>query len=260
MTMQPAFLETTRLENGASMRLAYHTRPGKSPTFLWAGGFRSDMNGTKAMALEAALTKDGFGFCRFDYSGHGESEGRFEDGTISQWLADLKTIVTTVIAGPVILIGSSMGGWLSLRLAETLRQEKDADSPVQAMLLIAPAPDFTQDLMWERFSDEIKASIETDGVYLQSSEYDPEPTPITKRLIEDGRNHLMLNRPLRFGCPVHIVQGMADPDVPYGHVLRLVDHMAEDEVRLTLVKDGDHRLSREQDLKLLCRLALEMAQ
>src|SRR6185312_14728923 len=225
-------------------------REGKSPGLIWLGGFKSDMQGTKAQALDRWAAAEGRACLRFDYSGHGESEGDFREGTIGRWLAESLAVYARFAQGPQILIGSSMGGWLALLLAQRLRAQKAA-APLAGMVLIAPAVDFTEELMWKGFSDAVKREIEEKGVWLRPSEYDEGPYPITKALIEDGRKHLMLGGLIEPGCPVHILQGVQDPDVPWRHAEELVTRLSRDDVVLTLIKDGDHRLSRPEDLERL---------
>lgn len=243
----PEFLSMA--EPDADRRIAYRRRAGAGPTVVWMGGFRSDMLATKAATLDGWAARTGRAFLRFDYSGHGESDGRFEDATISRWLGESLAVIRA-LAGPApILVGSSMGGWLALLAARALKAEGRA---LSGLVLIAPAVDFTEALMWDRFPAKVKREITNAGVWMRQSEYAPEPYPITRALIEDGRRHLMLDGPpVVTGCPVHILQGMRDPDVPWKHAMRLVEHMPGDDVVTTLIKDGDHRLSRPEDLARL---------
>jgi pimeloyl-ACP methyl ester carboxylesterase len=237
---------------GSSARcLAVLHRPGVAPAVVWLGGFRSDMRATKAEALDAWAARVGREFLRFDYSGHGESGGRFEEAAISTWLEDALAVLARFGPGSrPILVGSSMGGWLALLVTRALRRARRR--PPAGLVLIAPAADFTERLMWERFPEDIRRAIDTNGVYLQPSIYSDEPYPITRGLIEDGRRHLLMGaKPIATGCPVHILQGMQDPDVPWRHALALVEHLPGDCVSMTLVKDGDHRLSRDEDLERL---------
>jgi pimeloyl-ACP methyl ester carboxylesterase len=234
----------------AARRIAVLARPGGGPTVVWLGGFRSDMRATKAEALDRWAARSGRAYVRFDYSGHGESSGRFEDATISQWLEDALTVVETFAPGPFLIVGSSMGGWLALLVTRALLKRQPARGP-SGLVLIAPAVDFTERLMWERFSTDIQKAILETGVHLQPSLYAPEPYAITRALIEDGRRHLLLGGTITTGCPVHILQGMQDPDVPWRHALEVVEHLPGESVSTTLVKDGDHRLSREEDLERL---------
>ena len=234
----------------AARRIAVRARPGKGPAVLWLGGFRSDMRATKAEALDGWAERSGRAFLRFDYSGHGESGGLFEEGTLSRWLDDTLAVIGGFAAGPLVLVGSSMGGWLALLATRELLKRKAAARPA-GLVLIAPAVDFTERLMWDRFAPAVRQSILQDGVYLQPSAYSPDPYPITRALIEDGRRHLLFGGTIGTGCPVHILQGMQDPDVPWSHALELVEHLPGDSVSMTLIKDGDHRLSRDEDLQRL---------
>ena len=237
-------------------RIAVHPRSGDSPGLFWLGGFKSDMQGTKAQALDRWAQAHGRACLRFDYSGHGESGGDFKDGTIGRWLAESLAVYTNLAKGPQVVIGSSMGGWLALLLARALR-EKKSGPPIAGMVLIAPAVDFTEELMWKHFPEAVKREIEDKGLWLRPSEYGEGPYPITKNLIEDGRKHLMLGGLIEPGCPVHILQGVQDPDVPWRHAVELVSRFARDDVVLTLIKDGDHRLSRPEDIERLLAAAAE---
>jgi pimeloyl-ACP methyl ester carboxylesterase len=228
--------------------IAVRMREGKSPGLVWLGGFKSDMKGTKAEALDQWAAKEGRACVRFDYSGHGESGGDFRDGTIGRWLEDSVAVYRQFAKGPQVVIGSSMGGWIALLLARRLAGMKGA-APLAGMALIAPAPDFTEELMWKKFPDTIKREIEEKGFWLRPSAYGEEPYPITKGLIEEGRNHLLMGGLIETGCPVHILQGVQDPDVPWQHAQELVARFARDDVVLTLIKDGDHRLSRPEDIE-----------
>jgi pimeloyl-ACP methyl ester carboxylesterase len=234
----------------SARRLAVLRRSGAGPAVVWLGGFRSDMRATKADALDAWAARAGREFLRFDYSGHGESGGRFENATISTWLEDALAVLARFVPGRPILVGSSMGGWLALLAARALAGGPRAPA---GLVLVAPAVDFTERLMWDRFPDEVRRAIERDGVFHQPSAYSPEPYPITRGLIADGRRHCLLGSPIVTGCPVHVFQGTEDSDVPWRHALALVEHLAGESVSLTLVKDGDHRLSRPEDLDRLLR-------
>lgn len=226
--------------------IAVRLTTGSGPAVVWLGGFRSDMRSTKAGRLAAWGAQHGRAVVRFDYSGHGESGGDFADGTIGAWLAEALAVVRR-FAGPApVLLGSSMGGWIALLAARALAAEA---APPSGLVLIAPAADFTEELMWAKFSPQTRATIEREGAWMRHSAYSPEPYPITRRLIEEGRDHLLLGGTFRVGCPVHVLQGMADPDVPWRHARKLVERLAEDDVVLTLVKDGDHRMSRPEDLE-----------
>jgi pimeloyl-ACP methyl ester carboxylesterase len=231
-------------------QIAVISRGGKGPPVVWLGGFKSDMRATKAEAIDAWAEKNGRAFLRFDYSGHGESGGNFEEGTISRWLEEALTVMERHLTERPILVGSSMGGWISLLAARELMAKRPALAPV-GIVLIAPATDMTQTLMWERFPENLRQGLEETGVYYRPSAYSEDPYPITRKLIEDGRRHLLLGQPIQTGCPVHILQGMEDPDVPWSHALQLVERLPGDSVSLTLIKDGDHRLSRDEDLERL---------
>ncbi len=237
-------------------RIAVLRRPGRAPDVVWLGGYRSDMAGTKAEMLDRWGGETGRGVVRFDYSGHGVSGGDFLDGSISRWLAESAAVIERFTEAPPILIGSSMGGFLSLL---TALGRHAAGSPIAGLILLAPAADMTERLMWSAFSDEVRAEIMEKGVWIEPSQYDPAGNPITRKLIEDGRNYLIMDRAtLQVGCPVHVVHGRDDPDVPLGLSLELVARLAHDDVTLTIVHDGDHRLSRPQDIELLLRVTADM--
>ncbi|OYX74618.1 MAG: alpha/beta hydrolase [Rhizobiales bacterium 32-66-11] len=234
--------------------IAVRRLPGQVPGVMWLGGFKSDMMGSKAQTLAHWAAQRGQAYVRFDYSGHGESAGRFEDGTISAWAEEALAVFDRETVGPQILVGSSMGGWMALLLARALAARSLAargESRLKALVLIAPAPDFTEDLMWARFPPAAQAAILETGRYERPSEYSADPYVITRALIEDGRRHLVLGAPFAVGCPVRILQGAQDEDVPWQHAMRLVSCLAEDDVVFSLVKDGDHRLSRPEDLERL---------
>lgn len=233
----------------ATRDIAVIRRVGRSPGLFWLGGYRSDMGGTKAKAVDRFAASMDLACTRFDYSGHGKSGGRFEDGTISRWL-DEAAAVFDETTGPQILVGSSMGGWLALLLSERERLTAETRR-IAGIVLIAPAIDMTKALMWDQFSKVVRHELTAKGVYYEKSPYSDEPVPITKRLIDDGEMHLFGDRLIETGCPVHIIQGMKDNEVPYWHATGLLEHLASDDVVLTLVKDGDHRLSRPEDLDRL---------
>jgi pimeloyl-ACP methyl ester carboxylesterase len=257
--MSEARLMSLTLESPART-IAVRVREGKSGAtgsgLFWLGGFKSDMKGTKAVALDAWAEGQGRACVRFDYSGHGESSGDFKEGTIGQWLEESVAVFTKVTHGPQVIIGSSMGGWLALLLAHELRKRKGA-AKIAGMVLIAPAVDFTEELMWKPFSETIKGEIDEKGFWMRPSQYSEATYPITKRLIEDGRKHLLLGGMIETGCPVHILQGVLDPDVPWRHAQELVSRFARDDVVLTLIKDGDHRLSRPEDIERMLAAVAE---
>jgi len=244
-------LKFLHIGDGAERRvLAVRARAGAAPGLFWLGGYKSDMKGTKAAALADWAAEASRACVRFDYSGHGESEGAFTDGTIGRWLADSLAVFDACCEGPQILIGSSMGGWLALLLTRELkRRGYNGAAAIAGMVLIAPAVDFTEELMWKRFTPEIKRELEDNGVWARPSQYSPEPYLVTRRLIEEGRKHLLLGHLIETGCPVRILQGVEDPDVPWRHAVELTSRLASDDVVLTLVKDGDHRLSRPEDIE-----------
>ncbi len=242
-------IETLSHLDVSGRTIAVRTLPGRGPGVVWLGGFKSDMMGGKAQALADWAAKRGQSYVRFDYSGHGESSGRFVDGTISHWLEDALAVLDQATQGPQILVGSSMGGWITLLLARALAAR--GDKRLAGMVLIAPAPDFTETLMWASFSPAVQAEILATGRFERPSDYGDEPYVITRALIEDGRTHLILGTPFAVGCPVRILQGVRDTDVPWEHAMSLVSCLAEDDVVFSLVKDGDHRLSRPEDLERL---------
>jgi pimeloyl-ACP methyl ester carboxylesterase len=264
-------LKFLHIGDGAGRRvIAVRARDGNRPGLFWLGGYKSDMKGTKAQALADWAERETRACVRFDYSGHGESEGAFTDGTIGRWLADSVAVFDAFCGGPQILVGSSMGGWIALLLVRALRRRTPPNPPAQAaasgigaaasvagLVLIAPAVDFTEELMWKRFTPAIKREIEEKGIWARPSGYSPEPYIVTRQLIEEGRNHLLLGGMIETGCPVRILQGVEDPDVPWQHAKALVARLACDDVVLTLVKDGDHRLSRPEDIERLIRAVEE---
>jgi pimeloyl-ACP methyl ester carboxylesterase len=272
--MNAPAMERFPVGEGADAReIAVNARPGNAPGLFWLGGFRSDMAGNKASAIDEYAVARGLACTRFDYSGHGQSGGRFEDGTISRWLEEARAVFDRFTSGPQIVVGSSMGGWIALLLAQVLRDSGRPSSPsgrslssglsatrvgpsaplVAGLVLIAPAVDMTRALMWDTWSKSARKTLMASGVYLRPSECSDERYAITRALIEDGDRHLFGDRLIEVGCPVHILQGMEDKDVPWRHAQRLVTQLASDDVVLTLVKDGDHRLSRAEDIDRLTR-------
>jgi pimeloyl-ACP methyl ester carboxylesterase len=248
----PTFIEVG--EASAARKIAVRARKGSAPGLFWLGGFNSDMLGTKALALDAWAAEHGRACVRFDYSGHGESGGAFVEGTIGRWLEESVAVFERFCVGPQVVIGSSMGGWMALLLAREIGRRQGA---LAGLVLIAPAPDFTEQLMWNSFSPEVRNEIETKGVWLRPSQYG-EPYPITRALIEDGRNHLLLGSAIDVGCPVRILQGAKDPDVPWQHAFALVHRLPSDDVVLTMIQDGDHRLSRPQDIARIIAAVAEI--
>ncbi|PPD43934.1 MAG: alpha/beta hydrolase [Methylocystis sp.] len=249
------FLDIDNPEGGAPWRIARRFRPSsgegaRAPGLVWLGGFASDMNSTKAGFLDAWAAERGRSFLRFDYSGHGESQGRFEDGCIGDWLEQSAALFERSTRGPQIVVGSSMGGWIALLLARRLA-EKGAQDRLAGLVLLAPAVDFTEELIWKNVDESIRREIMETGAWRRISQYAADPTPITRKLIEDGRRRLLLGAIIRAHAPVHILQGMADPDVPWRHALTLVEHLSADPVTSSFIADGDHRLSRPQDLAQL---------
>lgn len=223
-------------ETPEGRRIAYHKTEGKAPGVVFLGGFMSDMEGTKALALEAWAKSEGRAFLRFDYSGHGQSSGAFTDGAIGDWASDARSAIQALTDGPQILVGSSMGGWISAILSRHIPEI------IAGFVGIAAAPDFTEDSMWRDFSDDERAQLMEEGIVHIPSDYG-DPYPITRRLIEDGRENLVLRAPLVMPFPVRLLQGTADADVERQVALNLLDHIEGADVRLTLVKGADHRFS-----------------
>jgi pimeloyl-ACP methyl ester carboxylesterase len=237
--------ETTgRLDRGNGTDLAWVRVEGSEPTVVFLPGFGSDMTGDKATMLAAFCAERGHAMLRFDYSGHGASSGKFVDGTIGAWAADAVAAIDALTTGRLILVGSSMGGWIAL-LAALARPDR-----IAGLVGIAAAPDFTQRLMWDAMAPPERAKLQRDGVMYVPSQYG-DPTPITYALVEDGANHLVLTGRIPIRCPVRLLHGQADPDVPWELALEIVRQVETPDARVTLVKDGDHRLSRSADLELL---------
>lgn len=249
MTAQAA---PARIDRPDGTTIAYHALSGKPPVVMFCGGFKSDMTGTKALALEAACRAEGRAFVRFDYYAHGASPGDFEKGTIGRWKEDTLAVIDEVTEGSLVIVGSSMGGWMML-LAALERPDR-----VKGLVGVAAAPDFTQELMWPELSDEARVALARDGVWRSPSQYSEDPYPITLQLIEEGRNHLVLHRLDSVRCPVRLLHGMRDPDVPWRHSVRLVEALGSTDVTLELIKDGDHRLSKPHELALLVRAVRQM--
>jgi len=232
--------------------VAYASSAGRVPTVVFLGGFRSDMTGTKATALESWARRSGRAYLRFDYLGHGQSSGRFEDGTIGRWLDDSLAALDLLTEGPLVLVGSSMGGWLSLLVAHARPQR------LAGLVLIAAAPDFTERMLLAKLSPEDRAALERDGRLERPSQYSPEPSVFTWKLIEEGRNHLVLDKALSLPCPVRLLHGQSDPDVPWEHSLQIAHHLQAPEVITTLIKGGDHRLSTPADIARLIATVEEL--
>jgi pimeloyl-ACP methyl ester carboxylesterase len=240
-----------RIGNGAGEELAWQRLEGRAPCVVFLPGFRSDMTGDKAKALTALCERQGQALLLFDYSGHGASGGRFEHGTIGRWSADALAVIDGLTEGKLLLVGSSMGGWIGL-LAALARPGR-----VAGFIGIAAAPDFTETLMWNSMTFEERATLMEQGVLQQPSEYG-DPYPITRVLIEDGRTRLLLDGPIALDCPVRLLHGQRDGDVPWETALRLAGRIVSPDVRVTLVKDGEHRMSRPQDLALLRATMLDL--
>lgn len=235
----PQFLES------GNTRIAYHRMEGRLPGVVFLGGFMSDMTGTKAMALDALCHAQGRAFLRFDYTGHGASGGKFAESTIGRWAEDAIAVIDKLTRGPQVLVGSSMGGWIMV-LAARARRER-----VAGLVGVAAAPDFTEDLLWAQMTAAQKAALEREGYYILPHDEGGDPYTITKALIEDGRKHLVLRDQIPLTCPAALVHGMRDPEVPYETSLRLARALASDDVTVTLVKDGDHRMSQPNHLEHL---------
>jgi pimeloyl-ACP methyl ester carboxylesterase len=246
--------ETEHLDHDGA-RLAYRRTTGQRglASIVWLGGFHSDMLGEKASSLHFYAQREGRTFVRFDYLGHGESSGKFEDGTISRWRSDALAVIDRLTEGPVVLTGSSMGGWMAL-LAALARPDR-----VRGLMLIAPAPDFTERLMWAALNESQRLAIMDQGRWMRPSAYDPAGYPITRQLIEDGRTWNIMDWEIPLDLPVRILQGGLDEDVPWSYSLDLVEKLRSKDVSWTLIKDGDHRLSRPQDIERMVAMALGLA-
>lgn len=242
--MRQGAQQAGKTDRGDGVALAWVRTPGRGPTTVFLPGFRSDMTGAKAMLAEAFCAERGTACLRLDYSGHGASGGAFADGTIGRWTDDALLLIDRLTEGPLVLVGSSMGGWIAL-LAALARPGR-----IAGLIGIAAAPDFTEELMWQTMMPDERARLERDGVLHVPSAYG-DPTPVTAALIADGRTRLLLGRPIPLRCPARLLHGQRDPDVPWQTALRLAERLESDDVQATLVKDGDHRLSRPSDLALL---------
>jgi pimeloyl-ACP methyl ester carboxylesterase len=243
---EPQYLETQ-----TGRRLAYHRFSGREPGVVFLGGLRSDMTGTKAVHLDDWARRSGRAFLRFDYSGHGQSDGAFTDGCIGDWAEDAREAITRLTEGPVVLVGSSMGGWISLLLTRRMPEK------VAGLVTIAAAPDFTEDGMWSEWSEEQRRACMEEGQVALPSEYG-EDMIVTRRMIEDGRTRLVLREPLAVGVPVRMLQGTADAEVSTDTALRLLDHLDGLDIRLELVKGADHRFSDPACLDTITRAVGEV--
>lgn len=241
MSLDPQYLQMPQ-----GRKLAYFHTSGKNPGVVFLGGFRSDMTGGKAVALEHWCCQNGHAFLRFDYSGHGRSSGRFEEGTIGDWLEDATAAFDDLTSGEQILVGSSLGAWVALLLA------RSRSSLIKAVVTIACAADFTERLLWKDMDVEMRERLMTDGMVFVPSDYDDQPYPITRNLIEEGRDHLLLDGPIALDCPVSLLHGLSDNDVPWQISLDVAERLTSDDVELTLIKQGDHRMSTPEDLQRLC--------
>ncbi|WGV17796.1 alpha/beta hydrolase [Fuscovulum ytuae] len=244
---------TEYLTTPQGRRIAHHRTEGQGPGIVFLGGFMSDMTGSKAMFLQDWAAAQGRAFLRFDYSGHGQSSGAFEDGCIGDWVEDALAMIKALTEGPQVLVGSSMGGWIALQIARTLPDR------VKGLVGIAPAPDFTEDSMWAGFSEAQRVALMDQGRIVIPSDYSEDGYPITRRLIEDGRGRLVLRTPLSLPFPVRILQGTADTDVPVSVALRLMDHADCPDLRLTLVKGADHRFSTPECLAMIATAVNEVS-
>ena len=243
---------TMFLRTPLGVDLAYVHVAGDLPTVVFLGGYRSDMQGTKALYLDQYCRNSGHAFLRLDYSGHGESGGEFEKGTIGRWVADARFVIDAMTSGPLVLVGSSMGGWIMLQLALSMPEK------IQGLVGVAAAPDFTRDLIQRDMSAKERDSLERDGKVEVCSEYDPQGYTVTRTFIEEGDRHIVLDSPIELNCPVRLLQGMNDEEVPWQTAIRIAEVITESDVRVVLQKNGDHRLSEPKDLQLLGSLISEV--
>lgn len=241
----------------AGESLAFVPRAGKGTGLVWLGGWRSDMNGSKAVHLDVVAEKHGFPLLRFDYSGHGQSTGHWSEGTISKWVAESEALFHHAAPENSILVGSSMGAWITLRLMAQLKKAGKGHR-IKGLILIAPAPDFSTDLIEPAMTPAEHEALASQGWFEEKSDYLPEPNRWSKAFLEDGRANRVLTGMIETHCPVHILQGVQDKDVPHTHALKLATHLPTDNLTMTLVQDGDHRLARPQDLELLERTVIGM--
>lgn len=248
LQQEPAYLDRPN-----APRLAYLTSPGRAPTVVFLSGFMSDMTGAKASALAAFCADRGQAFLRFDYRGHGASEGVFADCGIEEWREDALAVIDRLTDGPVILVGSSMGGWISL-LAALARPER-----IAGLIGLAAAPDFTEELIWQQLDSTSQQKLMSEGAIYEPSAYGEMPYCFSRKLIEGGRRHLLLGGPIPLQCPVRLLQGMADVDVPFVTAMRIAERLESTDVVVSLIKDADHRLSRDSDLGRLCQMVAEVS-
>jgi pimeloyl-ACP methyl ester carboxylesterase len=260
---QPQFLEVAD-PDGRVRRIAYLNEPRDAsgrPGLVWLCGFNSVMTSTKVSALADCAAREGHSLLRFDYSGHGASGGEFAEGTIGRWLEDAMAVLKEVARGPQILVGSSMGGWIALLILRAIAWGESAAEnlpEIRGAVLIAPAWDMTEELMWKEFSPEARAAIEREGVFMRPSPYGDGPYPITRALIEEGRRHLVRETPFDPGCPVRILQGLKDPDVPWRHVSALNTILVSDDIETLFIPEGEHRLSRPEDIEKLLQTITDL--
>lgn len=240
------------LARGPGRAIAYHRTEGRTPGVIFLPGFRSDMQGGKALALEAQCRAVGRAFVRFDYSGHGRSDGRFTDGTVGDWRNDVLDVLDQLSTGPQVLVGSSMGGWLMLLAA------LERKSRVAGLVGIASAPDFTEELMWPNMAPPVREALMKLGVIYRPSAYSSEPYPVTRLLIESGRRHLLLGGAIDLDCPVRLLHGTKDPDVPWETSIRLAERLASTDVAVTLIKDAGHRLNEPDNIATILRAVEEV--
>lgn len=233
-------------------KIAYHKLEGAGPTVIFCGGYMSDMDGTKAVFLQEACAELGLSYIRFDYSGHGASSEEFTDGTIGKWCEDALAVVDQLSSGPLIIIGSSMGGWIGLLISLARRDR------IKAFIGIAAAPDMTRELMWNGFSNEVQENLKKDGIYLQPSEYDDQPYKISYELIKDGENHILLGKPIPLDCKVRLFHGIEDNDVPPEFSTRIANRLTSKDVVISFNQYGDHRLSSDGDLFRLKQALIEL--
>ncbi len=241
------------IESCENRRIAYHYTRADNPTVIFCGGYMSDMEGTKALYLEKVCSELGLSYIRFDYSGHGSSSTEFVDGTIGKWKADALAIIDQIAIGELIIVGSSMGGWIGL-LVSLERKER-----IRAFIGIASAPDFTRELMWDKFSPEMRETLKRDGVYLEPSDYSDEPYKVTYDLIKEGEKHCILDKVIDLKCPARLFHGLKDYDVPSTTSMRIAEKLTSDDVVIRYNKNGDHRLSGDEDLSRLKQALIELA-